>query len=177
MIIRRKPFVPRLLGVVLVGFWMSTSLFGTTSTFTEAVKYHQAQPALFLEPPYYGTVPVNCVYDHEYPLYGGEAFVDPDNAFIITSTVVHYDNTPWTGTVDSCNIGTPSCYSGHNGIDYDLEYELVRAVAPGDVQYAGWRYPANHGIGGGLYVHLRHSNGYDTLYGHMSVLRVQTKEG
>ena len=129
-----------------------------------------AQVARFLQPPYYGTVRVNSVYDHEYPLYGAEANVDPVNAFIITSTVMHYNGTRYR------NLS----YSGHNGIDYDLEYELVRAAAPGDVVYAGWDNPAVHGgspvAGLGLHVYLRHDNGYDTLYGHMSVLRVRTND-
>ncbi len=129
-----------------------------------------AQVARFLQPPYYGTVRVNSVYDHEYPIYEAEASVDPVNAFIITSTVRHYDGTRYW------NLS----YSGHNGIDYDLNYEYVRAAAPGDVVLAGWDNPAVHGgrreAGLGLHVHLRHNNGYDALYGHMSVLKVRTND-
>ncbi len=110
------------------------------------------------------------MYDHEYPLYGAEANVDPNNAFIITSTVRHYDGTRYWNLA----------YSGHNGIDYDLNYEYVRAAASGDVVYAGWDEPTVHSgsrvAGMGLYVHLRHENSYDTLYGHMSVLRVRTDD-
>lgn len=64
------------------------------------------QVARFLQPPYYGTVGLNSVYDHEYPLYAAEANVDPANAFIITSTVRHYDGTRYWNLA----------YSGHNGI-------------------------------------------------------------
>ncbi|MCX7682210.1 MAG: M23 family metallopeptidase, partial [Anaerolineae bacterium] len=78
---------------------------------------------------------------------------------------------------ENCGGGDArQCYSAHNGIDYDLDYELVRASAPGNVAYAGWRYPANHQAGEGLYVRIRHSNNYHTIYGHMSVLRVHTDD-
>ena len=52
----------------------------------------------------------------------------------------------------------------------------MRAAAPGDVQYAGWRYPANHQAGEGLYVRIHHNNDYHTIYGHMSVLHVRTDD-
>jgi len=118
------------------------------------------QPASFLSPPFYGTTTVNSVYDHEYPTYN-EPPEDDQNTW-----VRHYDNTTTGG-------GARQSYDGHNGIDYALRYELVRAAAPGDVTYAGWRYPADHRGGEGLYVRIHHDNGYHTLYGHMSVLRVQ----
>ena len=148
---------------------VSISFLGSSKSPTHASPT-DVSPAPFLRPPYYGIVQVNSVYDHQYPIYDSE----PGS---VNSTVIHYDGTSWQGTVSSCTIGTPSCYSGHNGIDYDLEYELVRASAPGDVAYAGWRYPANHQAGEGLYVRVHHSNGYHTIYGHMSVLRVRTDEG
>lgn len=121
----------------------------------------QQSPARFLSPPFYGTTTVNSVYDHEYPTY--DNWPETEN----NDWVLHYDNTTAGG-------GARQSYDGHNGIDYDLEYELVRAAASGDVQYAGWRNPANHQGGEGLYVRIHHDNGYYTIYGHMSVLRVQT---
>ncbi|MEA3309349.1 MAG: hypothetical protein U9Q70_07550 [Chloroflexota bacterium] len=44
---------------------------------------------------------------------------------MISTTVVHYDGTRWPRP---CVIGQPSCYSGHNGIDYDMHYERVLAL-------------------------------------------------
>ncbi|MCD4738111.1 MAG: hypothetical protein K8R89_02480 [Anaerolineae bacterium] len=83
------------------------------------------QPVRFLSPPYYGTTTVSSIYDHEYPDYS------------TIGQVLHYDNTT-TGSEARQN------YDGHNGIDYLLRYELVRAAAPGDVIYAGWDVPTVH---------------------------------
>ncbi len=125
------------------------------------------QPARFLSSPFYGTTTVNSVYDHEYPTYDNWPETDVNN------WVRHYDNTTTGG-------GARQSYDGHNGIDYDLNYEYVRAAAPSDVVLAGWDNPAVHEgrreAGLGLYVHLRHENGYDTLYGHMSVLKVRSND-
>lgn len=127
------------------------------------------QVARFLSPPYYGTTSVNAVYDHQLPL--GRAANEPPQ---FQGQVRHHDNTL---RAENCGGGDArQCYSAHNGIDYDLEYELVRAAASGDVQYAGWRYPANHQAGEGLYVRIHHNNDYHTIYGHMSVLRVRTDD-
>lgn len=87
-------------------------------------------------------------------------------------SVTHYDNVQRPencGTADA-----RQCYSGHNGIDYALRYELVRAAAAGNVAYAGWDNVANHRAGYGLYVDVDHTNGFHTIYGHMSVLHVET---
>jgi murein DD-endopeptidase MepM/ murein hydrolase activator NlpD len=124
-------------------------------------------PGRFLSPPYYGTVQVNVVYDHDLPLMGNEPAQSQ-------GSVTHYDNIQ---RQENCGTGDArQCYSGHNGIDYALRYELVRAAAPGRVAYAGWHYPADHREGLGLYVRIRHTNDYHTIYGHMSVLRVRTNE-
>lgn len=117
-------------------------------------------PTHFLSPPYYGTESVNCVYDHEYPTYS-----EPPND--TAPDVVHYDGT-------RNGAGVFRSYNGHNGIDYSLQYELLRAAATGDIVYAGWNNTTNHRAGVGLYVRIHHSNDYHTIYGHMSVLRVQT---
>lgn len=128
------------------------------------------QVARFLSPPYYGTTSVNAVYDHQLPL--GRTANEPPQ---FQGQVRHHDNTL---RAENCGGGDArQCYSAHNGIDYDLEYELVRAAASGEVVYAGWNEPTSHSganAGLGLYVYMRHSNNYDTLYGHMSVLRVRT---
>jgi murein DD-endopeptidase MepM/ murein hydrolase activator NlpD len=95
----------------------------------------QTAPQPFLYPPYYGTVGLNSVFDHEYPRYELEADLGGS-----TVDTVHYDGRRVTG---------PG-YSGHNGIDYDVDFSRVLAAASGEVREAGWasaqnadsRYPA-----------------------------------
>ena len=56
----------------------------------------------------------------------------------------------------------------HTGVDYELAIgEPVRAAAPGEVRFAG----SNAGYGN--YVTLRHGNGYETTYAHLSAFAVQ----
>jgi hypothetical protein len=64
-------------------------------------------------------------------------------------------------------------YDGHNGYDFNLWYEPVYAAAPGRVIFAGWEYPDAHDHGYGDMVMIDHRNGYVTLYGHFSRLRVK----
>ena len=56
----------------------------------------------------------------------------------------------------------------HNGVDYYAPLGApINAVAPGVVTMAGWT------SGGGRTVKLRHSNGYETEYLHMSAIAVR----
>jgi murein DD-endopeptidase MepM/ murein hydrolase activator NlpD len=56
----------------------------------------------------------------------------------------------------------------HNGVDYYAPLGApINAVAPGVVTMAGWT------SGGGRTVKLRHSNGYETEYLHMSAISVR----
>ena len=79
---------------------------------------------------------------------------------------MHYD-----GVING--PGARSSYDQHRGIDYALRYDLVRAAAPGTVAQAGWA-STNHRASYGLHVRIDHAGGFRTIYGHMSVLRVQT---
>ena len=57
----------------------------------------------------------------------------------------------------------------HNGVDYHAPTGApVGAVAPGMVTMAGWT------AGGGRTVRVRHSNGYETEYLHLSSIAVRT---
>lgn len=125
-----------------------------------------AQPAAFLYPPYVGTTSVNSIFDHEYPVYAAESNY-PGDAEIIRSTMMHNDGIRYN---DTPNDGYG--YSGHDGIDYGLRYNYVLAAHNGSVIQAGWADP-NHRLELGLHSKIRHANGYDTTYGHLSVLLVK----
>lgn len=141
------------------------------------------QVAAFLQAPYYGTTSVTSIFDHDGN--GGRILA-------LTGVAAEANNCPCPdappgGCVDpdftlgyySCDIRGYLYYDNHRGIDYRLRYDYVRAAAPGRVEYAGWDEPANHrgvGSGLGLHVHIRHDNGYQTFYGHMSVLRVRRND-
>jgi murein DD-endopeptidase MepM/ murein hydrolase activator NlpD len=115
------------------------------------------QSAGFLSPPYYGTSEITSVFDHELPLWSAN-----DG----NSWTMHYD-----GVRDGA--GARSSYDQHRGIDYWMRYEPVRAAAPGTAARANWADPADHRASYGLHVRIDHADGFRTIYGHMSVLRVQ----
>lgn len=122
----------------------------------------QGPPAAFLGPIYYGSYPVTNVFDHQLP-YLSLGIQDP---FLCTR---HNDGTP-------CDPNPPDGlgYDTHDGIDYDLNYEIVLAAAGGTVSEAGWSDPTNHMWGLGLCVRVEHDNDYITEYGHLSTVHVRT---
>lgn len=69
-----------------------------------------------------------------------------------------------------------NCYDGHDGIDFDLNYEQVLAAADGTVTRAGWDDPNRRAYGYGLFVEIRHSNNYVTRYGHLSAIAVSENQ-
>ncbi len=122
----------------------------------------QGPPAAFLGPIYYGSNPVTAVFDHQLP-YLSLGIPDP---FECTR---HNNGTP-------CNPDPPDGfgYDTHDGIDYDLNYEIVLAAAGGTVSESGWSNPTDHTAGLGLRVQITHNNAYVTEYGHLSILQVST---
>jgi|GEM_PF-4582053 len=122
------------------------------------------QPVQFLSPPFYGTTSVTAVFDHDLPLISTQANPNPDG----NEWTMHYD-----GIIDG--PGARSSYDQHRGIDYALRYDLVRAAAPGTVAQAGWA-STDHRASYGLHVRIDHADGFRTIYGHMSVLFVQTSD-
>lgn len=59
----------------------------------------------------------------------------------------------------------------HLGIDYGAPTGTpVQTIGDGRVMFAGWKG------GGGKMVHIRHSNGYETMYMHLSRILVQAGE-
>jgi hypothetical protein len=136
------------------------------------------QPEQILRPPYYGETAVNAVFDHEFPVYC-EDFPDRcaeidylrrfpnctvSDANTVGTQVLHYNGTH----------STILAYSGHNGVDFDLNYQYVLATHNGVVAEAGWDAPENRRLRLGLRIILRtNDNRYQTEYGHMSALMVQ----
>lgn len=129
-----------------------------------------AQEITLLSPPYFGTTQVWNIFDHEYPNYDQEDDQIPPGE---TGNMVHNNNQrllPGSGNV-YC-VG----YSGHDGIDYGLNYNYVRAAHSGKVNKAQWANQ-NHQLSYGLYVVLETTYNnitYETVYGHLSSILVRT---
>ena len=58
-------------------------------------------------------------------------------------------------------------YDGHDGWDLGLYYEPVLAAADGKVTYADWAVPGCTTCSSGETVRIDHGNGFDTYYGHL----------
>jgi len=144
----------------------------------------------FLYPPYPGRASHESVFDHSSPNY-----YQTDERVVAYTGDVATKNCPYPeptggkpppipgwcdggyGIYWSWTLGDWLAYNGHDGIDYGMYYRPLYAAADSDqVAYAGWHDPQNHRYGLGLYVKLHHPNGYETSYGHMSVLAVQSCE-
>jgi hypothetical protein len=140
----------------------------------------------FLYPPYYGRSSEESIFDHSSPIYSLL-----DNKIVTYSGEVLTKNCtvpaplgtpPPNGNCDqgygsywSYKLGIYLWYNGHDGIDYGISYRPLLAAADADqVVYAGWYNPQNHGSNLGIFVRLRHSNGYNSWYGHMSSIAVQS---
>lgn len=136
------------------------------------------QAAPFLYRPYYGNFPgnwfVGASFDHRYPTYatnyenGFRYFVKWNGG---TITEPPYDISVIDG--NNCSVDGWSCYDGHSGYDFGLNYQPVVASAAGVVSYAGWA-DTNHEIDLGLKIEMDHANFYRTIYGHLSMVRYQT---
>lgn len=139
------------------------------------------QATVFLSAPYYGSTWVSSIFDHDvnnrYILALSGVIADRDSCPCIAPQPCRHPTFP--SAYYSCTINDYLYYNNHNGVDYVLRYDYVRAAAAGQVGQAGWQFPGNHGgvgSGLGLYVRVDHSNGYQTFYGHMSVLRVRQND-
>lgn len=140
----------------------------------------------FLYPPYPGTASQESIFDHSTPNYtydnivlaftGDQARkncpvpappgIPPPQAGVCNAGQGGY----W-----SYSLGDWVYYDGHDGVDYGISYRPVYAAADADqIVYAGWWDPQNHKINLGIYVRLHHPNGYNTYYGHMSSVAVQS---
>src|SRR5512134_1133261 len=140
----------------------------------------------FLYPPYPGAASQESIFDHSTPNYTYDNIV---LAFTGDEARKNCPVPPPSGTpppqAGVCNAGQGAYwsyslgdwvyYDGHDGVDYGISYRPIYAAADADqIVYAGWWDPQNHKINLGIYVRLHHSNGYNTYYGHMSSVAVQS---
>ena len=140
----------------------------------------------FLYPPYPGSASQESIFDHTTPNY---TF---DNRIVGFTGDEARKNCPspeppgtpppqrgicnaGAGSYWSYSLGAWLYYDGHDGVDYGISYRPVYAAADADqIVYAGWWDPQNHKVNLGIYVRLHHPNGYNTYYGHMSSVAVQS---
>lgn len=129
------------------------------------IAYQMATPQPFLGPIYYGQKNITFVFDHEYPLFGGDG--EPNN------WGMHFDGVRYNPP-----FSTGYGYDSHIGIDYSLIYEPVLSATSGIVNFAGWSDTSNHRAMYGLHVQVNPSESpdYRIWYGHLSTLVVQTDD-
>ena len=142
--------------------------------------------APFLYPPYPGTASQESIFDHSTPNYTFDnrivAFTGDEARKNCPSPAPPGIPPPQPGVCNagaggywSYSLGDWMYYDGHDGVDYGISYRPIYAAADADqIVYAGWWDPQNHKINLGIYVRLHHSNGYNTYYGHMSSVAVQS---
>jgi murein DD-endopeptidase MepM/ murein hydrolase activator NlpD len=142
--------------------------------------------APFLYPPYPGSASQESIFDHSTPNYTFDnrivGFTGDEARKTCPSPAPSGTPPPQAGVCNagagaywSYSLGAWMYYDGHDGIDYGISYRPVYAAADADqIIYAGWWDPQNHKINLGIYVRLHHSNGYNTYYGHMSSVAVQS---
>jgi hypothetical protein len=141
----------------------------------------------FLYPPFPGTASEESIFDHSSPNYTQTdgrvvAYTGDEATRECPSPLPPGGIPPPGGSCDggggiywSYALGDWIGYNGHDGVDFGMNYRPLYAAADADqVIYAGWHNPMDHRYGLGLYVRLRHPNGYQTYYGHMSAVAVQS---
>ncbi|HEV3312224.1 MAG TPA: M23 family metallopeptidase [Chloroflexota bacterium] len=127
-------------------------------------------PPLF-SAPYAGYAEIASYLDHDLPDYA----VDGK---IILTTGLTVTGTPSAATFPdywSPQLRQYIYYDGHNGYDYDIAYQPVLAAAAGTIAYANWE-SADPYYGYGQMILIKHVDGYETLYGHLSKLLVHPGE-
>lgn len=108
------------IGLLLAGLGRSSSYPIKPWLFTFSNKPPRR---LFLYPPYFGTVSVISIFDHEFPRYDSEAALGG-----VITDMVHYNGTRLIDQNYSKN-SADLFYSGHPGIDYDVSFSRVLAAA------------------------------------------------
>jgi murein DD-endopeptidase MepM/ murein hydrolase activator NlpD len=128
----------------------------------------------FLSPPFGGWNSIISYLDHDLPNFERDGLMIAGTGLAVRSDGVHVATdfpAYWSQRVRQYVY-----YDGHNGYDFNLWYQPVYAAAPGKVIFAGWEYPGLPDHGYGQMVMIDHHNGYVTLYGHFSKLKVHAGE-
>jgi hypothetical protein len=98
------------------------------------------------------------IFDHQFPLYSSEGVT-------YSTTLVSFSGTQFDrANLVSGRCSGDWCYSGHPGYDFPLQNGTpVRPAASG----TAYQLQRTDNGGYGVYVILKHANGYFTLYGHL----------
>lgn len=125
----------------------------------------------FLTPPYRGWTSIVSFFDHDLPDFYQDGLIVTANGLRAAPDPAHhaYDFPAYWNR----GIRQYLYYDGHNGYDYNLNYQPVFAAAPGKVIFASLEYIDAPDHGYGNMVMIDHRNGYVTLYGHFSKILVK----
>lgn len=103
---------------------------------------------------------VNSWFDHELPNY------------TVNQSLIRWDHSVYSGAVGVNDCTIPICYDGHNGIDFQRDWnqpsQPVYAAASGTVKEVNRTLNGPRGSGYGNYVLIDHGNGYATFYAHLA---------
>jgi murein DD-endopeptidase MepM/ murein hydrolase activator NlpD len=178
--------VTRSLKIILTAFLLGGLFLSVRGASAERSNAPLQVVAPFLYPPYPGSASQESIFDHSTPNYTFDnrivGFTGDEARKTCPSPAPPGTPPPQAGVCNagagaywSYSLGAWMYYDGHDGIDYGISYRPVYAAADADqIIYAGWWDPQNHKINLGIYVRLHHSNGYNTYYGHMSSVAVQS---
>jgi murein DD-endopeptidase MepM/ murein hydrolase activator NlpD len=106
------------------------------------------------------------------PIFAAAAPDPSDAGSIVTPDAVSVSGFAWPvyGPISEYYGAPRGAGTFHAGLDIDQTYNYggpVAAAAPGQVVLA-----TSNGYGYGAYVVIRHDNGYETLYAHLSAIYV-----
>jgi murein DD-endopeptidase MepM/ murein hydrolase activator NlpD len=159
--------------------WQQTyrGLFGegllqTTSADADLLEATGLEPFLALpfEHPETKFWTLNAFFDHQSPLYGDDTA--PNILYRFDGELIQKDvpNGIYV-SLEECDqtLTGATCYSGHDGIDYDLDYDPDSGGEPVLAAAAGTVIAWDKGSGT---VTIQHANGLLTIYMHMSAVYV-----
>ena len=125
----------------------------------------------FLSAPYAGYAEIASYFDHDSPNYAVDGKIILADGLTVTGTASPYSFPSYW----SPKLRQYISYDGHNGYDYDIAYQPVLAAATGTVAYAAWESTDPY-YGYGQMILIKHVDGYETLYGHLSKILVHPGE-